>query len=142
MSKINYHFTNKRFYLMTKKAEIDVSEHVLPTDLQFNDTESNDADSKQSLSHIHMQIPSNDVQMYGTLIKSLASPSLNIQSFLSAICASLSFDAASVYSINHSLQKIACELSTLGHLNKNYSSSLNEGILSQIIEHQKKNNNQ
>ena len=60
-----------------------------------------------------------------------------MKSFLSSVCSTLSYDAASIYSISHSLGAISCELSTLDHMNNKYTTALNEGFLSEIVKQKK-----
>ena len=97
--------------------------------------EFNKAISQNSLK-INKEIFDN-LTMYQNLVKSLGENRLSIDGFLESICEILSFEAASIYSISHSLESITCESSTLSHLHKKYSQAINDGFLSQIVRHKR-----
>eukprot|EP01084_Bolivina_argentea_P283553 485672_1 len=114
-------FYKQKAILSDKKTTINSSQHTLPLDIDLNTKMSNQLQTHEKL---------------GLFLSN--TNGLEIESFLPAICSLLSFDAASIYSISHTLEKIQCELSTLTHMNKKHSYLLNEGILSQIIKHKKR----
>ena len=71
------------------------------------------------------------------MIEALSINNLTMDQLLSAICSILKFDAASIYSISHTLESISCEASTLQHLYGNEPSPLSDGFLSQIVKHKR-----
>eukprot|EP00484_Ammonia_sp_Unknown_P028737 CAMPEP_0197045700 /NCGR_PEP_ID=MMETSP1384-20130603/21506_1 /TAXON_ID=29189 /ORGANISM="Ammonia sp." /LENGTH=865 /DNA_ID=CAMNT_0042477355 /DNA_START=40 /DNA_END=2637 /DNA_ORIENTATION=+ len=91
----------------------------------------------QNDDNVNSQIFDN-LKLYQDFVCSLSGGFLTMESFLSSMCSVLQFSAASIYSISHSLEKISCELSTLPHITKKYSTRLNEGILSTIVKHKRR----
>eukprot|EP00483_Globobulimina_turgida_P008129 UN08145 len=132
--------------LFNKKSEI----HTLPQKIRFNNRQDYDMNIQQNQAaekQINVSSTSSKVeesngtispnlQTYEKFVSLLSSNDLTMESFLSSICTILSFDAASIFSISHSLNKIQCELSTLTHLNNKCLN--NKGFLSQSVKHKKR----
>jgi len=134
-----------------KKSEIRAKQHELPPIVPLSDLSDPEDCINQSPSNTltlpsskQEQHPKEDPKldprrdpfpvMSHQIVESLSNGQLTMDDLLSTICSVLDFDAASIYSISHTLDLISCECSTLKHLSKTYSSPLNHGILSQIVK--------